>query len=113
MTSKFFTMSNTKRNSQSNAIQIVSSVGHKLQLHLADVKLILESDEIKDRYVVVLSIAGGYRKGKSFLLNFFLKYLNAQVKLIFRIKMNRNFKSNFNCVNTILVQKTQCIGLDW
>lgn len=62
------------------AIQIVTPVDHKFQLELEDLKRVLEADEIKDRHVVVVSIAGAYRKGKSFLLNFFLKYLYAQVK---------------------------------
>lgn len=62
------------------AIQIVTPVDHKFQLELEDLKRVLEVDEIKDRHVVVVSIAGEYRKGKSFLLNFFLKYLYAQVK---------------------------------
>lgn len=62
------------------AIQIVTPVDHKFQLELKDLKRVLEEDEIKDRHVVVVSIAGAYRKGKSFLLNFFLKYLYAQVK---------------------------------
>lgn len=40
---------------------------------------ILASDDLKDRQIVVVSVAGALRKGKSFLLNFFLKYLNARV----------------------------------
>lgn len=61
-------------------IQIVSSVDHKFELqNLNDLEQILGSDELEDRQVVVVSIAGALRQGKSFLLNFFLKYLNAQV----------------------------------
>ncbi|KAL1421954.1 hypothetical protein MTO96_003946 [Rhipicephalus appendiculatus] len=36
---------------------------------------ILLADHVKDHPVVVVSIAGAYRQGKSFLLNFLLTYL--------------------------------------
>lgn len=62
------------------AIQIIVPVKHKLQLQLEHFVEILEADNIRDRNVAIISIAGAFRKGKSFLLNFFLKYLYAQVK---------------------------------
>lgn len=62
------------------SIQIISPVNHSYVLHLDKLKHILEAAEIKDRQVVVVSIAGAFRQGKSFLLNFFIRYLNAQVK---------------------------------
>lgn len=61
------------------AIQIVTPVDHAFQLNVENLKTILDADAIKDRYAVIISIAGALRKGKSFLLNFILKYLNAQV----------------------------------
>lgn len=61
------------------AIQIITSVNHQFELQLDELKQILNADNIKDRRCVVVSIAGAFRKGKSFLLNFFLKYLYAQV----------------------------------
>lgn len=65
---------------QARPIQIVSSENHKIELKNFDVvKDILVSDELKDHRVVVVSIAGAFRQGKSFLLNFFLRYLNARV----------------------------------
>ena len=63
------------------AVQIISPVNHTFQLHLSELNEILNNDAIKDRYVVAVSIAGIYRRGKSFLLNFFLRYLYAQVRI--------------------------------
>lgn len=40
---------------------------------------ILKNKEIDDHKVVILSIFGTYRKGKSFVMNFFLRYLQNTV----------------------------------
>lgn len=61
-------------------IQIIKKEKHLFYLKLDQLEPVLNSNELKDRHVVIVSIAGDLRKGKSFLLNFFLKYLNAQVK---------------------------------
>lgn len=60
-------------------IQIVSPRNHSFDLNLSEVRQILQHDNIKDRNVVIVSLAGALRKGKSFLLNFYLRYLEAQV----------------------------------
>ena len=65
----------------SHGIQIITPVKHSYTLELSDLKRILEMDDIKDRHVVVVSIAGAFRQGKSFLMNFFIRYLTAQVSL--------------------------------
>jgi len=62
------------------AIQIVAPMNHSFHWQTDELKPILENDNIRDRHVVVVSIAGAFRQGKSFLLNFFLKYLYAQYK---------------------------------
>ncbi|XP_055323105.1 atlastin-like [Sitodiplosis mosellana] len=62
------------------AVRIITPVNHTFLLELNELKPILENDNIKDRHVVVVSIAGAFRQGKSFLLNFFVKYLQAQYK---------------------------------
>ncbi|CAK9293727.1 unnamed protein product [Gordionus sp. m RMFG-2023] len=49
---------------------------HKFELNEELLKTILFNEKVKNKKVVVVSIAGAFRKGKSFLLNLFLKYLN-------------------------------------
>lgn len=62
------------------AIQIVEpSENHLFVLKLDELEGILNSIEVRDRHVVVVSVAGALRQGKSFLLNYFLQFLNAQV----------------------------------
>jgi len=38
---------------------------------------ILNKDDIRDKPICIISVAGAFRKGKSFLLNFMLRYLQA------------------------------------
>lgn len=62
------------------SIQIVQPTSkHAFQLKISDLEPILNAEDIRNRNVVVISIAGALRQGKSFLLNFYLQYLYAQV----------------------------------
>lgn len=65
------------------AIQFMTPVkrntGHSFELNLKELQNIFNINGMNERNAVVVSIAGAFRKGKSFLLNFFLKYLYAQV----------------------------------
>lgn len=58
---------------------VTTNDDNMLSLRKNNLKKILMQDEIKDRSVVVVSVAGAFRSGKSFLLNIFLRYLYAQV----------------------------------
>ncbi|CAG2102925.1 unnamed protein product, partial [Medioppia subpectinata] len=53
------------------------SADRRLELDLEALEGILLRDSIRDKPVVVVSIAGDFRKGKSFMLNFFLRYLQS------------------------------------
>lgn len=72
-------------NAQENieAVQIVQPIGgHSFQYVKGNkLEVILNSAEIRDRYVAVVSIVGLVQSGKSFMLNLFLNYLRATVKL--------------------------------
>lgn len=60
-------------------LQIIKSVDDNFEFEESDFLKLLENDELKDRYIAVITVAGAFRKGKSFLLGFFLRYLNAMV----------------------------------
>lgn len=60
-------------------IVVANEDDHKFELDAVALEKILMQDHIKDLNVVVLSVAGAFRKGKSFLLDFMLRYMHNQV----------------------------------
>lgn len=54
--------------------------GNRLTLDRDALKKILLAEHVKNLPVVVISIAGKFRTGKSFLLNFFLQYMRNKTK---------------------------------
>lgn len=85
-------------------IHIVSSVNEngemlqELKLNEENLSKIMEHDNVKDNVVMIVSIAGALRKGKSFLLGFFLKYLEAEVntyKIFFKKRVKQKTKNLF------------------
>lgn len=67
-------------------IQVVATgEGHTFVLDEDALTDVLLQEHVKDRYVVIVSVAGAFRKGKSFLLDFFLRYLYAKVRIICRM----------------------------
>lgn len=62
------------------AVQIIrSEPDHKFELDEDALEELLLQDHIKDKNVVVVSVAGAFRKGKSFILDFFLRYMRSKV----------------------------------
>ncbi|KAL7306714.1 hypothetical protein TKK_0001384 [Trichogramma kaykai] len=60
-------------------VQIVQALpDHTFELDEEALARILTQDDVKDRSVVVVSVAGAFRKGKSFLLDFFLRYMESR-----------------------------------
>ncbi|XP_061097066.1 atlastin-1 isoform X1 [Conger conger] len=51
---------------------------HSFELDEAALSRILLSEEVRDREVVAISVAGAFRKGKSFLMDFMLRYMYNQ-----------------------------------
>ncbi|MEQ2219048.1 putative RING-H2 finger protein [Xenoophorus captivus] len=63
-------------------VQIVraSESDYIFELDAGALQRILLQDHLKDLNVVVVSVAGAFRKGKSFLLDFMLRYMYSQVQ---------------------------------
>jgi atlastin len=52
---------------------------HKFYLSEKELEEVLLNEDVRSRDVVIVSVAGAFRKGKSFILDFFLRYLYAKV----------------------------------
>lgn len=52
---------------------------HSFTLDQEALERILLAPEVRDKHVVVLSVAGAFRKGKSFILDFMLRYMYRKV----------------------------------
>lgn len=65
------------------AIQIVkvNEEAHTFLLSEEELTRLILKNDVKNRDVVIVSVAGAFRKGKSFLLDFFLRYLYAKVSV--------------------------------
>ncbi|XP_076306362.1 atlastin-2-like isoform X1 [Tachypleus tridentatus] len=57
---------------------VVSGEDHLFELDEKSLESILLQEHIRDKHVVVVAVAGAFRKGKSFLLDFCLRYMKAQ-----------------------------------
>lgn len=72
------------------AIQIVNAKpDHTFELDEEALNAILCSEEVRNKKVAVLSIAGAFRKGKSFLLDFLLRYMERSVGVPIQLCVHR------------------------
>jgi len=60
-------------------IVVADEKEHSFSLHEAALERLLLQEEVQDLHVVVVSVAGAFRKGKSFLLDFMLRFMYKQV----------------------------------
>lgn len=61
------------------SVNIVTFEKNQIKSNESALKSILLHDEVKDRNVVVIAISGAFRKGKSFLLDYLLRYMYKNV----------------------------------
>ncbi len=71
----------SKMGSEPGPVQVVTvcKEDHSFALDTEALARILLAPEVRDKHVVVLSVAGAFRKGKSFLLDFMLRYMYRKV----------------------------------
>lgn len=60
-------------------IVVADEEEHSFSLQEEVLERLLLQEEVQDLNVVVVSVAGAFRKGKSFLLDFMLRYMYKQV----------------------------------
>jgi len=60
---------------------LVVKEDHTFELDEAALSRILLAEDVRDRDVVAVSVAGAFRKGKSFLMDFMLRYMYNHVSL--------------------------------
>src|SRR6218665_2293229 len=63
------------------AVQVIVAENDRFVIKEEELGKILLDPRIKESHVIVVSIAGAYRTGKSFILNFFLRYLQSKVSV--------------------------------
>jgi hypothetical protein len=69
--------------SEPGPVQIVTvcKKDHSFALDTEALGRVLLAPEVRDKHVVVLSVAGAFRKGKSFILDFMLRYMYRKVSV--------------------------------
>lgn len=58
----------------------------KIKLNKKELENILNQKDVKDLPIVILSVIGAYRTGKSFLLSWLVRYFKSDVKVYISIQ---------------------------
>lgn len=96
---------------KAEALQIVTTgEGHTFVLDEDTLTEVLLQNDIKDRFVVIVSVAGAFRKGKSFILDFFLRYMYSKVFLTKVLVFIRFINIFIFVCSIITIIKDQTIG---
>ena len=64
-------------------LPIVHFGNEKFEFIKEKLSIILNDKQVVDRKVAIISVVGAFRKGKSFLLDYCLRYLYANVSSVF------------------------------
>ena len=99
--------------SEPGPVQIVSvsKEDHSFTLDTKALERILLAPEVRDKDVVVLSVAGAFRKGKSFILDFMLRYLHRKVSsYVNQPHTHSLFVSLFVCFKSTFTHFSCCSG---
>jgi atlastin len=69
-------------------VQIVTiNDDHSFTLKIEELEKITSREDVRDMPVMIISVAGAFRQGKSFLLSFIVRYLLEMVKKIIFISL--------------------------
>ena len=93
------------------AVQVVvAEDDHSFALDENALKSLLLDSRVRDCKVIILSVAGAYRKGKSFLLDFFLRYLYSKVDWSF-LKIMYLLFFVLQCFDSVVWESGRASGL--
>jgi len=85
---------------------VLPASGDRFELDVKAMQRVLLDPRVRDRHVVVLSIAGVQRLGKSLILNYVLRYLKSEVGRPIHLHMRAvgQFVAPFRCVFAAISQ---------
>lgn len=80
-------------------LSVIKLANSTLEFDKTKLESLLLHPEVKNRKVVILSIVGAFRKGKSFFLDYCLRFLYGNVSCLLILKLNFITKLIFSSIN--------------